>query len=228
MARQRQPIQPPVRVRNKRLGLKIRRYCPEDFQKAVEAVRRGEMSFREAAKAFSVPRTTLQDRVNETHVGISGRPTELTAEEEKMIVDRLLVMASWGFPFSQKDLREFVKEYLNKKGVVNKTFINNRPTHRWVASFLGRHRCLTMRMANPLKRARAKVSKEDISTFLTNWEETVEGVPRCNIFNYDETNMRDDPGSSKCIFREVFEIIKKIFNCLTDLHRLKTQKIKYR
>ncbi len=30
----------------------------------------------------------------------------------------------------------------------------------------------------------------------------VEGVPLMNVFNYDKTNFRDDPGSSQCLFKK--------------------------
>ena len=36
------------------------------------------MTVREAAKAFGVPRSTLQDRLNDMHGVKSGRPTTLT------------------------------------------------------------------------------------------------------------------------------------------------------
>lgn len=100
------------------------------------------------------------------------------------------VLASWGFPFSQSDLCYLVREYLNKKGVVNLRFKDNLPSHRWVDTFLGRHKHLTLRTANPIKRNRAKVSREEVTKFIQNWEETIQDVPPQNIFNYDETNLR--------------------------------------
>ena len=38
-----------------------RMYASEDFKKAIKAVKAGLMTFREAAKYYEVPRTTLQD-----------------------------------------------------------------------------------------------------------------------------------------------------------------------
>ncbi len=129
-----------------------------------------------------------------------------------MVKDRLLTVAAWGFPISETDLREFVKEYLNKKGTVSKVFKDNKPTHMWVKRFLGRHKEISLRTANPLKRSRAKLSKEEVVAFINNWAETIQGVPPSNIVNYDETNMRDDPGSSKCFFRKGTKYCEKVEN----------------
>lgn len=84
-------------------------------------------------------------------------------------------MAEFGFPFTSSDLRHMVKAYLDRKGVSNPRFKDNLPSHRWVDRFLERHPQLSLRPANPIKRSRAAVSREDIFTFIENWEKAIEG-----------------------------------------------------
>ena len=55
------PRRKEIPARSKRLGVRKRLYGSEDFKKAIEAVKAGLMTFREAAKYYEVPRTTLQD-----------------------------------------------------------------------------------------------------------------------------------------------------------------------
>ena len=100
------------------------------------------------------------------------------------------IVAAWGFLFSGQDLCHFVKSYLDKKGVSNVRFKENLPTHRWVTTFLGRHKELSLRHCNPIKRSRAAVSREDIDEFLDNFTMSMEGVAPEGFYNYDETCFR--------------------------------------
>ena len=45
------------------------------------------------------------------------------------------------------------------------------------------------------------MSSEDILSYFSNLKNHVEGVPAQNIFNYDETNLTDDPGIKSCVFK---------------------------
>jgi transposase len=65
-------------------------YTEEDVEEALLLMGNG-MSMRAASEAFNVPKSTLLDRVKGHHSSRQGRPTELTPEEEHMIVERLKV-----------------------------------------------------------------------------------------------------------------------------------------
>lgn len=45
------------------------------------------------------------------------------------------------------------------------------------------------------------VSEEIINNYFENLQSCVEGVPPCNIINYDETNFTDDPGAIKVVIK---------------------------
>lgn len=121
------------------------------LEQAIEAVRERRMSLRQAAKDYEVPRATLCDRLKEDAQEKLGRPTELTMEEEAVLVERLIIMGNWGFPLSTNDLRHVIQTYLNEQGRATR-FINNRPGKDFVKGFMKRHPQLTVRTANLIKR----------------------------------------------------------------------------
>lgn len=122
------------------------------------------------------------------------------------------LLAEWGFPFTGVDLCHFVKLYLDKKGVSVSRFKDNLPTHRWVARFLDRHKDLTIRKTNAIKRSRAALSREDVDAFFDNFMASVEGVPPQNIWNYDETCFRDDPKLAKVICKKGMKYVETVLN----------------
>lgn len=186
-------------------------YSKEKMNEAIQACRDGLMSVRAAAKHFEVPKSTLQDRVQGAHSEVHGRPPVLTPDEEAYLVEMINQCSEWGFPLTQLDLQMFVKTYLDKKGATT-IFKENLPTHRFVATFLGRHPELRLRKTNLIKRSRASVSVADIEEFFKNYEKCAAGIPPENIFNYDESNLRDDPGSKKCIFKKGTKYCEKVMN----------------
>jgi hypothetical protein len=125
-------------------------------------------------------------------------------------------MANWGFPLSQMDLCHFVKSYLDKKGV--KTVMKDKkPTLGFVKSFLNRHPELGLRQANPIKRSRASVSREDVTEFLNHFSKSVEGVAPENLINFDESAIKDDPGTSRVICKKGQKYVETVKNTLKQV-----------
>ena len=60
---------------------------------------------------------------------------------------------------------------------------------------------LTRCLCQNIKVARSKVNSDIVNKYFDNLAETVAGVPPGNLVNYDETNLSDDPGSTKYIFK---------------------------
>jgi hypothetical protein len=130
-----------------------------------------------------------------------GRPTELTDDDEPLIVKRLMVMGRWGFPLNQHDLAHLIKAYLDSMDRSSR-FINNMPGPDFTKGFMKRHAQLTVRMANLIKRSRAALSHQDVNEFFDRFEQSIGDIPPQNLWNYDETNMRDNPGAQKAIFQK--------------------------
>jgi hypothetical protein len=124
----------------------------------------------------------------------------LSTEEEEMIVERLVLLGEWGFPMTTKDLCLLVKAYLDSLGKTTR-FIDNLPGPDFIKGFMKRHPRLTVRTANMIKRSRAALSVDEVKAFFERYEKTAAGIPPENIWNYDETNLRDNPGAQKAIFK---------------------------
>jgi 4-hydroxybenzoate polyprenyltransferase len=192
-------------------GKRRKNYSEEDLAAAIQALK-GGMSSRAVAEQFGIPKTTILDRATGLHGDKMGQPPVLTDEEEQMICEMVVLMGQWGFPFTGVDLRHFIKAYLDKRGAVDNRFTDNLPTHRWLDRFIGRHPTLSLRKANAIKRARAAVSREEVSQFFENFIKSVEGVDPSNIINYDETNFRDDVSLKKCIVRKGTKYCETVLN----------------
>lgn len=61
---------------------------------------------------------------------------------------------------------------------------------------------MVVRKASNIRRSRAAVSPDIIREYFTNLERELEGIPPQNIFNCDESCMKDDPSVHTCIFRK--------------------------
>jgi hypothetical protein len=120
----------------------------------------------------------MQDKVSKLHSSRQDFRPVLTPEEEKMIMERLKVMVDRGFPFNIDKMCHFVKQYLpEKKGEKNR-FKDNLLTRKFDDAFLNMHKELSTRKANPIKRSRTMLSREDVVEFDQNFKKTAEGLPR--------------------------------------------------
>lgn len=177
------------------------RYSQETKNKAIEEVRNRQISIRGAAQKYGVPYATLNDAIKGKHPLKIGRPTALSNIEESKLVEILMTCANWGFPLTNVDTKKIVKCYLDNLGKVEKRFQHNKPGHDWFTNFIKRHRELTIRLGENIKRVRASVSEEIINNYFENLQTCLEGVPPSNIINYDETNFTDDPGTIKVVVK---------------------------
>jgi len=190
-------------------------YTKASLDKAVKEIQEGKISLRKAHRDYKIPIGTLSHRINRKHEHKVGHPTVFTAEEEKAIVDHINVVAAWGFPFDFFDLRVLVRTYLEKQGRRVKQFANNVPSTDFVRSFLSRHKDkLSLRKCQNIKRNRAGVSANEVKEYFSNLSATLQDgeqpIPATNIFNYDETNLTDDPGTKKSIFKRGIKYPERI------------------
>lgn len=197
-----------VRHYKRKVGTRpYRNYGDDKLHEALQAITTGKMSLRKAHKAFSIPLGTLCNKLRNKHESTPGHPISLSREEELSLVEHVQVVAKWGFPFDLTDLRILVNTYLTQAGRTVVQFKGNFPSREWAFNFLRRHKdALTRRQCQNIKVARASVSKTLIVNFFNNLQVTMKNddgseIPAANIFNYDETNLSDDPGTRRCIFK---------------------------
>ena len=67
-------------------------------------------------------------------------------------------------------------------------------------------------MCQNITKKRAGVNVETVNNYFAELSKTLEGVPPQNIINYDETNLTDDPGRRRMIFRRGVEYPERILN----------------
>ncbi|KAG5891915.1 hypothetical protein JTB14_022665 [Gonioctena quinquepunctata] len=176
----------------------------EKLEEALGKVVDGTLSIREATRQFSIPFGTLYNRFR----GIHGYNDERLA-----ILKSAAKCADWGFPLSLLDMRMMAKYYLDRKGRTVHPFRNNLPGLHWTYSLLQRHKkSYGQRISTNIKRARASVSRETLREFYDNFENTLRGLPSSNLFNYDESNLSDDPGKKRVIYRQGVKYPENIMN----------------
>ena len=198
-----------------KVGSKKKKYLnfsEDTLKRALTAIQEGS-TYREVQEQFGVPKSTLHRKIKGTNKKTMGGQTALSKKEEEVFVHHLVAVSEWGFPFSTLDLRLLVKGYLEKTSRKVKCFKNNIPGEDWAKSFLKRHRkTIGRRTCQNIKRARAETPKDDFVKYFVNLEEVVKEVPPENIINYDETNLSDDPGNEKLIFKRGVKYPKCIQN----------------
>lgn len=185
----------------RKLGARKYADYEEDVVNAALAAMRRGLSSRMAEEQYKIPRRTLLYKLKKEHSEPIGHPTALSSLEERHLVDVIKASAEYGSPMTKFEVRMLVRNYLEKQGTRRSVFINNMPGSVWVENFLKRNsQYLTKRQCQNIKRSRALKTDEEIILYFENLKQTLEGVEPEWIMNYDETNLSDDPGSTKCIF----------------------------
>lgn len=202
-----------VRVYKKKIG--SRNYCnytPQTLETCLNAVRSGIVSQRKAARMYSIPIATLKNKLKKKHVKTVGGQKVFSDNEEKSFVQHLIKLSEFGFPVIAEDFRQMVRHYLNKKGVNISQFKDNLPGSDWLKRFFRDHPDISVRVAQNVKRVRAGVSHETLRTYMEHLEQEINGVPPSNIWNYDESNLTDNPGNKKAICRRGMKYPDRICN----------------
>jgi len=169
-------------------------YSPSKVQLALKAVHDG-MSENKASQTFSVPRTTLRNKLSgkspEESTGHSGITSVLGKETEQMLVKWLLSCSRMGFPVGREGLLSSVKKLVDETNL-DTPFSNNRPGKKWFYSFLSRHKILSQKHSEYVNRARGSVTENKIRSWFKEVYETLgenasilEDPSR--VFNMDET-----------------------------------------
>lgn len=198
----------------------IHQYTEEQLSQAMTAIRNG-MKIREASRAFSVPRGTLQDRL---HLRVPEVPRKmgpssiLTREEETALKDWCIALAECGFPLKSDDLLNTVHSIISEENRPN-PFLNNRPGKKWYQSFLRRNPELSERTPENISKGRAVVTEEGIRKWFGELLKHLEEKNASDIltmpdriFNGDETSFYICPKSGKVIaprgYKNVYKIVK--------------------
>jgi hypothetical protein len=186
----------------------------------VNSVLSGAMSQRYAADFYSIPRSTIKLKVRHAATkgrvpvekGKPGHPTVFSVEEEKEFCEYVTKMSEFGYPIDTYDLQVIISSYLGRTGRKVAAFKNNIPGSDWTRSFIKRHNELTTRFASNIKRVRAGITEETINEYFENLTKELNDVPTSNTWNFDETNLTDDPGQKRVLTKRGTKYPERIMN----------------
>jgi len=169
---------------------------------AIEAVQSGKMGTLKAAKAFSVPRTTIQ-RLAKTSVSggvkkqLSSRAPVFSVTMEAELVNHIKNMDSRFFGFTTTELRKVVYQYATLNGLKHPfNTANCKAGKDWLRSFLMRHPEIVLRTPENTSAARASgFNKTTVFKFfdLLQAETEKSKFPPSRIYNVDETGVTTVP-----------------------------------
>lgn len=197
----------------RKIGSSFMNYTKENLRKALDGVKNGRKSLRRAAECYQIPKSTLYDKIKAHKTKKHGGQTIISPTDEEKLVNGITTLSEWCFPLTRSDIRVLVKNFLDRKGVKVAKFKDNYPGIEWFYKFVKRHKnILTERLAQNIKRVRAGITKEAITDYFENLRGIIENVPACNIVNYDESNLTDDPGRSKVLCRRGSKRVERIMD----------------
>jgi hypothetical protein len=203
-----------VRTYRKKPGTRnYRNYTETQLEEAVQRIADGQLTMRAAVREYDIPFGTLNNKFHGKHIHNAGGQSALSIAEEVALINAAIKCSDWGFPLNLLDLRMLAKAYLDRCGRIVTKFKNNIPGKDWALSLLKRHKSeVAQRLASNINKCRSAVSRETLEIYFANLEQTLEGVNAANIFNYDETNVGDDPGKTRAIYRRGVKYPEKIVN----------------
>src|SRR5450432_1389733 len=162
---------------------------------ALEALKQSYFtSARAAAKAYDVPRSTFQNRVNGLPMQINHRPPncKLTATEELALVQWILSMDQRGLAPRPDSVRQMANLLLKKRSNSNSNS-NSQVGQNWVYNFVRRHPELQCRYNRKYDYQRAKCEDPKV---IRDWFQLVQntiakyGIQEQDIYNFDETGFQ--------------------------------------
>ena len=104
---------------------------------AMEAVRSNTMKVTQAARHYSVPRKSLENRVKNrvVHGTASGPVRVLDKEEESALVEYIRYMAKGGFPMTRKIVCAYAFSIVKKNGRASRFNLETGPGIHWWYDF---------------------------------------------------------------------------------------------
>lgn len=126
-------------------------------------------------------------------------------------------VANWGFPLTRIDIGDVVKKYLDKQGKVVPVFKENTSDPDFLDSFIARNN-LSIRIASNIKQSRSSVNRNDILNFFNNAKLALQEVKSTNLYNYDEANVTDNPGSRKVVVPRNTKRVERVQRALPSFN----------
>ena len=171
-----------------------------NMTQAIKVVQNKEMNVSQAAREYSAPRKSLENRIKAkvVHGTLPGPRRVLDDEEEGALVEYIKYMAKGGFPTTRKIICAYAWAIAKQNGHDSRFNQEHGPGKHWWSDFRHRHeKDLSLRRADKLDRGRARnANKEVIGDYFNLLEKTLvdNGIKdKCDrIYNCDESGMQLD------------------------------------
>ena len=156
---------------------------------AIQALYLGQCkTIRAAAKAYDVPRSTLQTRYYGVRPQSETRPAacKLTKNEEEILLQRILDLDLQGFPPQLAIVRDIANIILSSRSKQPPLIVGKN----WVANFVKRQPLLQMKYNRKYDYQRAMCKdREQIEGWFLLVRNTIAkyGILQDDIYNFDET-----------------------------------------
>jgi hypothetical protein len=181
------------------LNMKINQWSEENMRMAIEQCDTSNITIRAAARAWQVPRSTLQLRVKGKVMGnkhSSGRKPLLSAAAEEDLVSIIKLMAQRGFPLGMKEVRSIAYQYAVENGIPGFSESKHLAGYDWFNGFANRHPDIGMRKPEPLSLARASGMNRPV---IQKWFDALSADMSSagildnpsHLWNVDETGLQD-------------------------------------
>ncbi|XP_034825562.2 uncharacterized protein [Maniola hyperantus] len=150
---------PPLPVKRKRAL-----WSENSLASAMAAVKNGELSQREAAARYNIPRRTLRNHLTSGKSKKEiGRAPILSKAHEKDLVERIIKFSKIGMPLTPQVIRTQAYNFCEKQGIENNF---NKKTGRagrdWFNMFMKRNPNISIRKAQLMNPARAQKLNKSI------------------------------------------------------------------
>ena len=133
-------------------------FTKQTVEKAVTDIQ-GGMSLNDASEKRGILKSTLHWKIHNQLAGPVGHPKIFPPQLEKVVVNHLIKVSEWGFPFNTLDLTMIGKNIIEQKGMVIPSFKNNVPGKEWANLFQKRYQhVLTQRLCRNMKSVWANLS----------------------------------------------------------------------
>jgi len=188
-----------------RKGMKLNKWDESSMKSALAEYREkkvndGVAHLRAIARAWGVPKTTMERRLkfeDMGHAHASGRPPVISAASEAELAALLIDMARRGFPLSEKQVRNLATQFAKKNNL--NVFSKNKDNHAgyyWWKGFLKRHPELCVKRAEGLSAARSgAMNKPNIEKWFGEYSQLLDRLKindlPSHIWNLDESGLQD-------------------------------------
>lgn len=171
------------------------------LQEALENVKSGNLSLREAEKKYNIDKSLLWRRIHNLNRSKQGRKTVLSREKEIDLSEKIKTMAKWGWALTRLEIKNIVHTYVVQNNVQN-NFKNNYPGKDWLIAFFKRNGLIAKKLEQ-LEKSRRQTTSDPfiVYSFYELLNQTMTSLDLHSkpqyIWNLDETYFCSDPGRVK-------------------------------